>query len=214
MTAKTKILFGTFSLLMWFSLVWLNLPYILSIPSLTMAEINQTETEQIILPLLAAFLALIFLVLGYYLLIKKSRKWIKISFLVGLIAPTTVLLGHSIYVCSRAIAAPHSKTTITKQINLRLSVDALNRPVFFFSDYQIKNGFSYDPYEKHILKYPEEVLNLSKTGKQVTGTIVIEYTYNKATRFWLTHLGENTVVTNKIDGSFIPPQFKSLENTK
>ena len=176
------------------------------------AALGPVEAKWLLLPTLLVFLALVFLVASYYLLIIKSRKWVKVSFLLVLMSPTILLAGYTGFVSASIIAAPYFTTTVTKQIKLRLGLDDLKRPVFYFVDYHIKDGVDYDPYRKYLLEYPDEVFKLSETKQQVTGTIVIEYSYKKASRFWLTYIGENKVETNRIDGSFIPPQLEILQN--
>ena len=85
---------------------------------------------------------------------------------------------------------------------------------YFFSDYHIKDGFDYDPFRKYLLEYPKEIFELSEIEQQVMGTIIIEYSYKKAERFWLRHIGEAEVLTNRIHGSFVPPQLEMLESVK
>jgi hypothetical protein len=178
------------------------------------AALGPMEANRLLIPALLAFLAFVFLVAAYYLLIKQCRKWVKLTFLLALMTPTVFLVGYAGYVSATIIAAPFFTTTVTTQIKLRLGLDDLNRPVFYFSDFHIRDGFDYDPYRKYLLEYPEEVFELSETERQVTGTIVIEYSYRRAARFWLTHIEQQPVVTNRIHGSFVPPQLETLESKK
>lgn len=210
MINKAKTIFGTIALVIWLALILWCLIYFQSFA--IGAALGPKEAKWLLLPALLAFLALLVLAASYYLLIIKCRKWIKISFLLALMTPTVLLAAYAGYVSASIIAAPYFTTTRTKQIKLRLGLDDLHRSVFYFIDYHIKDGFDYDPYRKYLLEYPEEVFRLAKTKQQVTGTIVIEYSYRSATRFWLTHIGENAVVTNRIHGSFIPPQLETLKS--
>jgi hypothetical protein len=172
------------------------------------------EARWLVIPSLLILLALGFLALAYYLLVRNSKKWIKIGFIAFLIAPHTLFGGYTGYIATRILAAPYFTTHVTKTIELRLDLDELNRPVFFFSEYHIKNGFNYDPYRKYILKYPESIFKLSEQKQRLNGTMVIAYTYKKAARFWLTHIGGYPVKTNRIDGSFIPPRLAVIKDDR
>ena len=172
------------------------------------------EAEWLVIPSLLILLALGFLAYAYNLLIKNSHKWIKVSFILFLVAPHTLFSGYTGYMATLIIAEPYFTTHVTSTIELRLNLDKLSRPVFFFSEYHKKNGVDWDPYRKHILKYPESIFELSEKKQNVTGTIVIEYSYKKATRFWLTHIGKFPVETNRIDGSFIPPRLATIDGVK
>ena len=126
--------------------------------------------------------------------------------------PHTLFGGYAGYIATWMLAAPYFTTQVTKMIELRLDLDVLNRPVFFFSKYHEKNGFHYDPFRKHILEYPESIYNLSKQKYRLKGKMVIEYRYKKAASFWLTHIGGYPVRTNRIDGSFIPPRLAVIKD--
>ena len=172
------------------------------------------EAGWLVIPSLLILLALGFLASAYYLLTKNSQKWIKVGFILFLIVPHTLFAVYTGYIATRIIAAPYFTTHVTRKIELRLSLDEIKRPVFFFSEYRIKNGFDYDPHQKHILKYPESIFKLAEKKQNIIGTMVIEYSYQKATRFWLTHIGEFPVETNRISGSFIPHRLATIEDGK
>jgi hypothetical protein len=178
------------------------------------SALGPMEAKWLHLPAFLAFLSLAFLAAAYYLLMLKCRKWVKAGFLLVLVAPTVALAGYAGYVSASIIAAPYFTTTVTTQIKLRLGLDGSNRPVFFFSDFHIKDGFDYDPYRKNLLDYPQEVFDLSRTGQEVVGTIVIEYSYDRAARFWLTHIEDKEVGTNRIHAGFLPPKLETLESTR
>ena len=212
MIIKAKTIYGSMAFVVWLALTWWSL---VGFGSFAIgAALGPMKATWLLLPSFFAVLALVFLAAAYYLLITKCRKWVKVTFLLALMIPATLWAGYAGYLSASIISAPYFSTTVTKQVKLRLGLDAFNRPVFFFSDFHIKDGFDYDPYEKYLLEYPEEVYQLSGTEQQVTGTIVIEYSYKRATQFWLTHIGKVAVVTNRIHASFLPPQWERLVNKK
>ena len=212
MINKSKAVLGSLALVLWLTLMsWA----LYSFRGFAIGSaLGPMEAEWLFLPTLLALLSLVFLAAAYYLLMLKCRKWAKLFFLFALMVPTMALAGYAGYVSASVIAAPYFTTTVTTQIKLRLDLDNLNRPVFFFSDFHIKDGFDYDPYRKYLLEYPEEVFGLSQTGQEVVGTIVIEYSYQRASRFWLTYIGDNEVMTNRINGSFMPSRLARLEDMR
>lgn len=212
MIIKRRVLIGLAALILWCIITLGCLSFFFSFA--VGAALGPMEAGWLIIPSLLILLALGFLASAYYLLARNSQKWIKVGFILFLIVPHTLFAGYVGYVATRIIAAPYFTTHVTKTIQLRLGLDELNRPVFFFSEYRIKNGFDYDPYRKHILKYPKSIIKLSEKKQSVSGIMVIEYSYKKAARFWLTHIGESPVETNRIDGSFIPPNLATLDGTK
>jgi len=185
---KKRVLTGLVALILWCIITLGSLSFFFSFS--IGAALGPMEAEWLVIPSLLILLALGFLAAAYYLLIKNSKKWIKASFILFLIVPHTLFAGYTGYIAIRIIATPFFTTHVTKKIELRLSLDVIKRPVFFFSEYRIKNGIDYDPHRKHILEYPESIFKLAENKQNIIGTMIIEYTYKKASRFWLTHLGK------------------------
>ena len=175
------------------------------------AALGPMEAEWLLLPAVLVLLALGFLITAYCLQTKNSRKWIKVCYFLLLILPQSVLASYGGYVAAMILAKPYFTSLVTTPIQLRLDLDGWNRPVFFFSEYQIKDGLDHDPYSKYLLEYPKAVFELSENGQNVNATIVIEYSYGEADRFWLTHIELFPVTTNRIHGGFIPPHLSTIE---
>lgn len=178
----------------------------------TGAALGPMQAEWLSLPWFLVVLALALLVLAYRLITSNSGKALKRGFILFLIAPYTVFVAYNSYLVLLVAAAPFFTEHKSKKIELRLALDEQNRPVFFFKKFHIKNGFDYDPYRKYITKYPEPILKLSETEQTVNGTMIVEYTYNRATAFWLTYIEGMPVQTNRIDGSQISHELKLIEN--
>jgi len=209
---NTKLKVGLIALTLWFPLTLGGLSSFYN-ASLG-AALGPVELEWLLIPSLIILLALGFLSAAYYLLVKNSRRLVKGGFILLLIMPHTLLAGYAVYIATLIIAEPYFTTIVTKPIDLHLSLDEMNRPIFFFSEYHIKDGFDYDPYPKYILEYPEAILKLSNNEQNVTGVIAVEYSYKKVKRFWLTHIAELPVETNQIDGSLIPPSIEMVEGMR
>ncbi len=212
MIIKRRVIIGLVALILWCIITLGCLSFFFSFA--VGAALGPMEAGWLVIPSLLILLALGFLAYAYYLLAKNSQKWIKVGFILFLIVPHTLFAGYTGYIATRIIAAPYFTTHVTRKIELRLSLDDIKRPVFFFSEYRIKNGFDYDPYRKHILNYPKSIFKLAENKQHIIGTMVIEYSYQNATRFWLTHIGEFPVKTNRISGSFIPPRLATIEEGK
>ena len=210
MTPKTKTIMGWAALSLWCLTTLGCLSFFFSFG--LGAALGPVDSGRLVLPLLLFILALAILFVAYFLLIRNSRRWVKVIFVLLLVAPHSVFAAYSAYIASLITAAPYFTTQTEKPIKLRLDLDSLKRPVFFFSEYNREHGLGYDPYRKHILKYPQAIFDLSEKGETVSGVIVIEYVYGRAARFWLARIETFPVETNRLSGTFLPEILSSIED--